>query len=320
MNVVKYIDKLIVEGANVGVSDIHFKPTRSEVEVFYRLKGKVQFIETITSANYRILLRYVKYKSKIDLGLCQTPQDGSFTSIVQADELFVRVSTIPLIFSESLVIRLLSSSSFVDLHKIAHCPSDLQKIYDQITDATGLFVFTGPTGSGKSTSMNVLLERAVNKKAKKIICIEDPVETINNCFTQIQINEKAGLTYANAIKACLRHDPDVIMIGEIRDEETAKSVLRASLTGHTVISTMHTKNKYGVIRRFIDFGFKISEIEAILIGISNQRLILDDDNQIKAVYDYVLADNIASFIAEGELSTIDDKLEILGVECQILKS
>ncbi len=321
MNVVKYINKVVVDGINIGVSDIHFKPTRKEVEVFYRIKGKVQYIESIKSEEYRMLLRYVKYKSKLDLGLCQTPQDGSFTLVQKEnEEIFIRVSTIPLIFSESLVIRLLTDSSIENLQKIAYVPSDLQMIYNQLINMTGLFVFTGPTGSGKSTSMNVLLEKAVKVDGKKVICIEDPIEVLNDNFTQIQINEKAKLTYANAIKACLRHDPDIIMIGEIRDEETAKSVLRASLTGHTVISTMHTKDKYGVINRFRDFGFKESEIESILIGISNQRLVIDESMCVKALYDFILANEIEQFIVEGELTNIYDKLNFIGEQCRIVKS
>lgn len=313
MKVAKYVNQLIVEGALNGVSDIHFKPDRSKVEIYYRISGQISFQAEIKHDDYRLLVRYIKYKSKLDLGLCQVPQDGAFTINDNAREVFVRVSTIPLIYSESLVIRILVDKSNVDLFSIALIPSDLHAIYQQIISSTGLFVFTGPTGSGKSTSMYALLEKAAKDEHKKVICIEDPVEVINNNFTQIQINENAKMTYANSLKACLRHDPDIIMIGEIRDEETAKNVFRASLTGHTVISTMHTKNKYGVIERFLDFEFKTSEINSILIGISNQRLIVDSNFKIRSFYDYVLAGEIASLMNDGELVTIADKLEVMGL-------
>ncbi len=241
------------------------------------------------------------------------PQDGAYTVKNDKQDIYVRISTIPLIYSESLVIRILADKAKQDLFDIALFPSDLQQIYQQIISSTGLFVFTGPTGSGKSTSMYALLEKAAIEVNKKIICIEDPVEVINQQFTQIQINEDAGLSYSSCLKACLRHDPDIIMIGEIRDEVTAKNVFRASLTGHTVISTMHTKNKYGVIERFLDFGFKPSEIKSILIGISNQRLVIDNDHQVKAFYDFVIEAQIDELMANHELITIQDKLEVLGL-------
>lgn len=313
MNVAMYINDLIIKGAFAAVSDIHFKPDRDKVEIYYRKNGKISYQADLKHSDYRLLLRYIKYKSKLDLGLCQVPQDGAYTVVDGEREVFVRVSTIPLIFSESLVVRLLVDKQSADLFSVAYTPSDLQEIYEQIVTTTGLFVFTGPTGSGKSTSMYALLEKAAISANKKIICIEDPVEVINNNFIQIQINEQAGLSYGSALKACLRHDPDIIMIGEIRDEETAKNVFRASLTGHTVISTMHTKNKYGVIERFLDFEFKTSEITSVLIGISSQRLILDEHQQIKAYYDYVLSDGIEELINNRELITIQDKLELLGL-------
>ncbi|WOO87621.1 competence type IV pilus ATPase ComGA [Mollicutes bacterium LVI A0039] len=313
MEIAKFVNKLIINGARIGVSDIHFKPDRTKVEIYVRLDGVISYQKEITHSEYRLLLRYIKYKSKLDLGLCQNPQDGSYTIETAENEIFVRVSTIPLIYSESLVIRILTDKQRSDRFAIALHPSDLQQIYDQIVKATGLFVFTGPTGSGKSTSMYALLEKAATEANKKVICIEDPVEVINHNFTQIQINENAGLTYANCLKACLRHDPDIMMIGEIRDEETAKQVVRASLTGHTVISTMHTKNKYGVIERFLDFDFKISEINSILIGISNQRLILDKQGQSKAFYDFVVGSQVLDLIEHGEVLTIQDKMTAVGL-------
>lgn len=313
MNIAKFINELIITSAKNGVSDIHFKPLRDKVEIYTRNEGKLKSEQAIDISQYRLLLRYVKYKSKLDLGLCQTPQDGSYMLTTTDGDLYVRISTIPLVYSESMVIRLLGENKHLDLFAIALFASDLQQIYQQIISSTGLFVFTGPTGSGKSTSMYALLELAATEAKKKVICIEDPVEVINDNFTQIQINEVAGLTYSSCLKACLRHDPDIIMIGEIRDEETAKNVFRASLTGHTVISTMHTKNKYGVIERFLDFEFKPSEIKSILIGISNQRLVLNEEYKIKAFYDYVIGDQVEDIIANGELITIQDKLEVIGL-------
>lgn len=309
----EFVEKLVVTAAEESVSDIHFKPDREKVEIYFRIKGSIIFQQEINHRDYKQIIRFVKYKSKLDIGLSRSPQDGSYIQNLNEKEIYIRVSVIPLIYSESIVIRLLYNQEQSTTFDIAYYPSDLEAIYKQIIKATGLFIFTGPTGSGKSTSMYTLLKRAAKEEHKKIICIEDPVEVINEEFTQIQINEQAGLTYSSCLRAALRHDPDIIMIGEIRDEETAKSVFRASLTGHTVISTMHTKNKYGVIERFLDFDFKQSEISSVLMGISNQRLLISK-KRLKALYDYVLQDEINDLINFGEFATIHDKLQLIGYD------
>lgn len=313
MDVMEFVEKLIITGTGESVSDIHFKPDRDKVEIYFRVKGRIIFQQEINHHDYKQIVRFIKYKSKLDIGLSRSPQDGSYRQTVDNEEIYIRVSVIPLIYSESIVIRLLYNQEQSTTFDIAYYPSDLEAIYKQILKTTGLFVFTGPTGSGKSTSMYTLLKRAAKEEQKKVICIEDPVEVINEEFTQIQINEEAGLTYTSCLRAALRHDPDIIMIGEIRDEETAKSVFRASLTGHTVISTMHTKNKYGVIERFLDFDFKQSEISSVLMGISNQRLLISE-KRLKALYDYVLQDEINDLINFGEFTTIHDKLQLIGYD------
>ncbi len=313
MNIATFTNQLIIKQYKSEVSDIHFKPERDHVDIYNRLHGEIHYYRKISLDEYKMILRYIKYMAKLDLGVSMIPQDGSLTINSNTEEIFIRISTVPLIFSESLVIRILNENNPKDIFSIALFPSDLQTIYEQIICNTGLFVFTGPTGSGKSTSMYALLERAAIEGNKKIICIEDPVEVINTNFTQIQINEKVDLTYANCLKACLRQDPDIIMIGEIRDELTAKYVFRAALTGHTVISTMHTKNKYGVVERFLDFDFKDSEIKSVLIGISNQRLIINSEDEIKALYDFAVGSELEELITNGEVDNISDKLDVLGI-------
>ncbi len=310
MQVAKFTNELIELGASIGASDIHFMPNRNSVIIYMRIDGKIVKHMEIEAQEFASIIRFLKYKSKIDLGYSKIPKDGSFIVAINQQEIYVRISIIPLVENESVVIRLLSETVNKSFKDLATDPSSLQTIYEVINEQDGLFVFTGPTGSGKSTSMYSLLEQAAIDKQLKVICIEDPVEVLNNNFTQIQIDEGNDLTYSNALKACLRHDPDIIMIGEIRDEETAKNVFRAALTGHTVISTMHTKDKYGVIERFKDFGFKPSEIKSILIGISNQRLVFDQIGNLKSFYDYSVNKELEQLINNGEDCTIHEKIGV----------
>lgn len=312
MLVADFVDELIVMTKELGGSDIHFKPTRNNVLIYLRVGEKLIEHQLLELDYYSRILRYIKYKCNLELGTSKIPLDGAYSIIVEKIEIFARVSTIPLISNESLVIRILMENNNVPLQQLAYDPPQIELIYQTIVNNNGLFIFTGPTGSGKSTSMYSILKQAVTNEKIKVICIEDPVEIIEEGLTQIQINEDIGLTYEQGIKACLRHDPDIIMIGEIRDEQTAKSVFRAALTGHTVISTMHTKNNYGVIQRFLDFGFQISEIQSVLIGITNQRLVYDQ--QWKSYFDIVVGDDIEELIRAPYHRDLTKELSELNVK------
>lgn len=296
MKISEEIKEIILEANCLEVSDIHFHPQEEGVKIYYRIMSKLILQTIIDKEKYDKYLRYIKFKSQLDISISKKPQDGSFHYNEQEQKIFIRVSTIPLLEGESLVIRILQDQQYQKIEEIAYYKEDLQKMIKSIQENNGLFIFTGPTGSGKTTTMYSILNHIINDNYKKIITIENPIEIINNNFTQIQINEDMGITYSSCLKASLRQDPDIIMIGEIRDEETARNVFRAALTGHTVISTMHTKDKIGVVERFKDFGFLSSEIESILIGISNQRLILNKDGKIKSFYDYALNQDIKKLI------------------------
>ncbi len=295
MNINKTIEQLIKEAKFLEVSDIHFSPLEDEVNIFYRQFNDLIFQKKITKQYYTKILRFIKFKSKMDISMNVLPQDGSFFIENNEEKIFIRVSTLPLVNNESLVIRILSTQEKKYFKDLALNPKDIIRIKNNIKNNNGLFIFTGPTGSGKTTIMYSILDEIVKETSKKIITIENPIEIINNNFVQVQINEERNMDYSIALKAVLRQDPDIIMIGEIRDEETARNVFRATLTGHTVISTMHTKNVYGVIERFLDFGFLLSEIKSVLIGLSNQRLLLEEE-KIKCVFEYVLNNQIEDLI------------------------
>lgn len=312
MKISELVNDLILEAATKQVSDIHFHPLKEKVEIYFRLANKLKYKMEIHPTKYSKLLRYIKFKARLDLSLSRTPQDGSFEYYAEDDLIFLRVSTIPLMSGESLVLRLINESTQYDFASLSYYPEDLENIYQTIKGKNGLYVFTGPTGSGKTTSMYSILNRLAIQDKKKIITIENPIEIVNHNFVQMQINQEMGISYSVALRASLRQDPDVIMIGEIRDEETARNVFRAGLTGHTVITTMHTKNKYGVIERFLDYGFLISEIESVLIGVSNQRLIKNHQQQIRSFYDYASSREIKEMIeTKGETFDIEAKINAL---------
>lgn len=306
MKLKEIVEKKIIKAKQEEISDIHFSPKEDGVQIFYRKYNKLYFETTIEQEYYERILRYVKFKSSLDISVSIKAQDGSFIIKTKEDDVFVRVSTLPLLRGESLVVRLLKNKLKKDYKQLAYHENDLEEIKNNILNNNGLFIFTGPTGSGKTTIMYSILEEIVKSTNKKVITIENPIEIVNTNFVQVQINEERNINYSNSLKAVLRQDPDIIMIGEIRDEETVRNVFRATLTGHTVISTMHTKNVYGVIERFLDFGFLQSEIESILIGISNQRLILNEKEEIKCIFEYVLFNEINDLIENKKVS---DSLE-----------
>lgn len=307
MKISELMEEMIIEADTFESTDIHFHPSDEKVQIYYRIMDKLIFQENIKHEKYQKIIRYIKFKSRLDISMTKHPQDGAFTINTKNDEkIFIRISTIPLLNNESLVIRLLHDQEKLNFKEIAYNENDVLEMYEVINNENGLFIFTGPTGSGKTTTMYTILNHLADKNNKKILTIENPIEIVNNNFTQVQINEDMNITYPICLKAALRQDPDLIMIGEIRDEETARNVFRAALTGHTVISTMHTKNLYGVVERFKDFGFLQSEIESVLIGISNQRLISNQEKYVKSFYDYVCRDKLKMLIRK---EIIDEGIE-----------
>lgn len=267
-------DELIKEAVEQGASDIHLSPKQKKYVADFRIHGTLYPARFFSMDEGERLVAHFKYMGGMDIGEKRKPQNGAYQVYLHSTHLSLRLSTLPTSSSkESLVIRLLLSSSSQTTFHLSLFPSSARKLYALMHHAHGLIIFTGPTGSGKTTTLYHLIHYCSQSLHRHVITLEDPIEKENENALQVQVNEKAGVTYATGLKAILRHDPDVIMVGEIRDTETAKIAIRAALTGHLVLTTMHTKDAKGAIYRLLEFGVKWNEIQQTLLAVSAQRLV-----------------------------------------------
>lgn len=264
---------LVYKALRLSVSDIHLIPHEKGGTIQFRIGSELYEFQKISKEQYKKLISYFKFSSSMDIGEKRKPQNGSLTFTFPEEKVHLRLSTLPTTHAESLVIRLHLPEQHFPLSQLSLFPNTTKKLLALLNHSHGLVLFTGPTGSGKTTTMYTLLDIAQKQYNRSIVTLEDPVEKPREGLIQIQINEKAGITYSTGLKAILRHDPDIIMVGEIRDEATAKLALRAAMTGHLVLTTLHTRNAKGAIHRLLDFGVTLTEIEQALIGVAAQRLI-----------------------------------------------
>ncbi|CAG9619272.1 competence type IV pilus ATPase ComGA [Sutcliffiella rhizosphaerae] len=274
MNIEKKCEEIIRQAVRLQVSDIHIKPLEQSANILFRLDHYLYDQEEIPLAIYNRMLSHLKFQADMDIGETRKPQNGALTLLVDTNKINLRLSTLPTFNKESLVIRILpqEDSQFLFKH-LSLFQNSTRKIMSLMKHSHGLFLFTGPTGSGKTTTLYSLLEQSKNLLQRNIITLEDPVERKSKHVLQVQVNEKAGISYASGLKAILRHDPDIIMVGEIRDEETAKIATRAALTGHLVLSTLHTRDAKGAVYRLMEYGVTQQELEQTLIAVSAQRLV-----------------------------------------------
>ncbi|MEK5250976.1 competence type IV pilus ATPase ComGA [Bacillus sp. FSL R9-9530] len=274
MNSVELFANMIMkEACRVQASDLHIVPRQKDVAIQLRIGKDLITKRCIEKEFGEKLVSHFKFLASMDIGERRKPQNGSLYLQIDGQEVYLRLSTLPTVYQESLVIRLHLQAFVQPLSHLSLFPSSAEKLLSFLKHSHGLLVFTGPTGSGKTTTMYALLEVARKWQTRRIITLEDPVEQRKDGLLQIQINEKAGITYKTGLKAILRHDPDIILVGEIRDEETAKVAVRASLTGHLVMTTLHTNDAKGAILRFMDYGITRQEIEQSLLAVAAQRLV-----------------------------------------------
>lgn len=271
--VIKLANLIISRGIGDGGSDIHIEPAKDFVRVRLRVDGLLQEIMRIPKKVQASLISRIKIMAEMDIATKRTPQDGRIGAMIDGRQYDFRVSTLPSVFGEKIVMRILDKSSVsVGLHKLGMLPETLEKFEGLISRTYGIILVTGPTGSGKSTTLYSVLSK-LNSGEKNILTIEDPVEYELAGLTQVQINNKAGLTFASGLRTMLRQDPDIAMVGEIRDAETATIATEAALTGHLVLSTLHTNDAPGAMTRMVDMGIEPFLIASSVIGVIAQRLV-----------------------------------------------
>ena len=274
-SVIKLVNQIITEAIKMRATDIHIEIYVDKVVLRYRIDGVLREMKMPSDAYYiePAIVSRIKIMCHLDVVEHRIPQDGrAKVRLLDGAEVDLRVSILQGYFGENVVIRILPSQVLLDLDKIGFLPQDLDTITKLLQKPHGIILLTGPTGSGKTTTLYTCLSR-LNRKEVKIISIEDPVEYAIEGITQIQVNPKVGLTFANALRSVLRHDPDIMMIGEIRDSETADLAIRSSLTGHLVFSTLHTNDSATGVARLMDMGIQPYLLASSVEVIIAQRLV-----------------------------------------------
>lgn len=271
--VIKLCDSLLKEAISRGASDIHIEPFEEKIVIRFRIDGKLNKMDEIPLHMYPAILARYKIMAELNIAERRVPQDGKINLTINNLDYDFRVSTIPTINGEKIVIRIYNISfSNNDMSAIGFSDKQQDLIKEMITRPHGILLLTGPTGSGKSTTLYTFL-RFLNKEDTNIITVEDPVENVIEGINQVQVNPKANLTFATALRSILRQDPNIIMVGEIRDEETAQIATRAAITGHLVLSTIHTNDAAGVVTRLINMGIPRYLVADSLLGAISQRLV-----------------------------------------------
>ncbi len=283
--VIKLVNQIFYQAVKRGASDIHIEPYEKDVRVRFRIDGIMHTVMTVPKRVQGALISRIKIMSNLDIAEKRVPQDGRINIKVADKQFDIRVSILPVAYGERVVMRLLDKSrTFVNLEKMGFSERDFAVIKWAIEEPNGIIFVTGPTGSGKTTTLYSILS-AMNKPDTNIITVEDPVEYQLAGIGQVQVKEKVGLTFAAALRSILRQDPDVVMIGEIRDQETAQIAVQAALTGHIVLSTLHTNDAPASITRLVDMGVEPFLIASSVIMIVAQRLVRKLCDKCREKYD-----------------------------------
>lgn len=267
-----FAEYIVFQAYSFQASDIHFVPKRNTSTISFRIDGILTLMKSIQSETCHKIISHFKYLASMDIGEKRKPQSGSLLFEVNEIELYLRISTLPSIHDETLVIRIHPEEKYPQLSKLSLFPSEVQEITSVLHKNHGLYLVSGPTGCGKTTTLYSLLND-LTLQNKNIITLEDPVERQFDHLIQVQVNELAGITFENGLKSILRHDPDIILIGEIRDVQTANIAIRAALTGHLVFGTVHANDTIQTIYRLLDLGVSLFELRQVLGGILTQRLV-----------------------------------------------
>jgi len=303
--VIRMVNLIMQRAVEARASDIHVEPFEQQLKVRFRVDGVLKEVEAPPVRSTAAVISRIKIMAKLNIAERRLPQDGRIKLQVQGKELDLRVSTVPTMYGESVVIRLLHKESIVlDFAALGFDGEVLNRFLDVLTLPHGIILITGPTGSGKSTTLYTALHR-INTPERKIITVEDPVEYQLDGINQIQTKSQIGLTFAIALRSIVRQDPDVIMIGEMRDLETARIAVQSALTGHLVLSTLHTNDAAGGVTRLMDMGLEDYLITSTVNGILGQRLVRRLCPHCREAYpalpEMVEELRLRRFTAEGEV-------------------
>lgn len=271
--IVILVNTIINQAVRSRASDIHIEPFEKIVRIRYRIDGELKEVMSPAKSTHSALATRIKIMGKMDISEKRIPQDGRVETIIENRAIDMRISVLPTVYGEKIVIRLLDRNAIiVSKEELGFTKHNLE-LFDKIIKAPeGIILLTGPTGSGKTTTLYTILKE-LNQINKNIITVEDPVEYRLNGVNQVQVNTKAGLTFASGLRSILRQDPDIVMVGEIRDAETAQIATRAAITGHLVLSTLHTNDTASTISRLIDMGIESYMVSSSVVGIIAQRLV-----------------------------------------------
>jgi len=298
--ILKLIELILKTAIISGASDIHVEPTETNCIIRARIDGMLKEIFVFDKDIYPPLGSRVKLLANLDIAEKRKPQDGRFSATIMDKHYDFRMSTLPIMTGESIVMRILDKSKvMIKLEDLGMHPENFKKFREAMDAPYGIIFVTGPTGSGKSTTLYAGMN-AIKSVKRKMITVEDPVEYQMALLQQVQVNNKANLTFASALKSILRQDPDIIMIGEVRDKETLKIAIEASLTGHLVLSTLHTNDAVSAVNRIIDMGVEAYLVSGALVAIQAQRLIrkICPHCKVKTILPDEMLNDIKDFIPE----------------------
>ncbi len=311
--VIKIVNTIIKAAIQDSASDIHIEPHANLLKIRNRIDGVLVMVREVPMNLAAAVVSRVKILSALDIAQRRAPQDGRFDINIDGQDIDIRVSVLPTIHGESIVLRLLYKKAMnFDFDSLGYSEGNKSRMMQMLDKPHGLLLVTGPTGSGKSTTLYAMLQK-INSSEKKIVSVEDPVEYKVEGVNQIQVNPEIGVSFASALSAIVRHDPEVIMVGEMRDSETAAIAVRASMTGHLVLTTLHTNSAASSIERLIDLGVDKSFVFSSLIGVIAQRLVRRLCGHCKKP---VLSENIALDNVDEDGASVEtmDAYEATGCE------
>ena len=315
--IIKLVNYILVQTDKRCASDIHISPQEKDIRVRYRIDGVMKTVMTPPKRVQGALASRIKIMSNLNIAEKRLPQDGRIEIKISDKAIDIRVSVLPVKFGENIVMRLLDKErGFTDLEKMGFCERDMKMINDIVGNPNGIILVTGPTGSGKTTTLYSILDR-LNTPDVNIVTVEDPVEYQLAGISQVQVHEKVGLTFAASLRSILRQDPDIVMIGETRDAETAQIAVQAALTGHLVLSTLHTNSAPASITRLIDMGVEPFLISSSVIGVIAQRLVRRLCNECKESY-HPTQELLTTLGIKAQASTITFYKAIGCAECEDL--